>query len=45
MAESQRTVVSNIYREGTAPVEAGAYIADIAKKMLDTKSSGMDLKL
>jgi len=45
IAESSRTVVSNIYRNGTAPVEAGAYIADIAKKMIDTKISGMDLKL
>jgi len=45
MAESSRTVVSNIYRKGTPPVEAGAYIADIAKKMIDTKMSGMDLKL
>ena len=45
MAESARTVVSNIYRDGTAPVEAGAYIAEIAQKMIDTKTSGMDLKL
>ncbi|MCL1841875.1 MAG: ethanolamine ammonia-lyase subunit EutC [Propionibacteriaceae bacterium] len=45
MAESGRTVVSNIYSKGTPPVEAGAYLADIAKKMIDTKSSGMDLKL
>ena len=45
MAESSRTVVSNIYRKGTPPVEAGAYIADIARKMIDTKLSGMELKL
>jgi len=45
IAESSRTVVSNIYAKGTAPVEAGAYLADIAKKMIDTKTSGMDLKL
>lgn len=43
--ENVRTVVSNIYRKGTPPSEAGAYIADIAKKMLDAKASGMDLKL
>ena len=45
MSESSRTVISNIYRDGTAPVEAGAYIADIARKMIETKASGMDLKL
>lgn len=43
--ENVRTVVSNIYHKGTPPSEAGAYIADIAKKMLDAKASGMDLKL
>ncbi len=45
MAENLRTVVSNIYRKGTPPSEAGAYIAEIARKMIDTQSSGMDLKL
>lgn len=44
MPEARRTVVSNIHRQGTAAVEAGAYIADIIKKMLDTKKSGLDLK-
>ncbi|MCL2736962.1 MAG: ethanolamine ammonia-lyase subunit EutC [Propionibacteriaceae bacterium] len=43
--ENIRTVVSNIYRMGTPPTEAGAYIADIAKKMIEAKVSGMDLKL
>ncbi len=45
IAESARTVVSNIFKGGTPPTEAGAYIADIAKKMLATKASGLDLKL
>ena len=45
MAESTRTVVSNIYNNGTPPAEAGAYIADIAQKMLAGKASGIDLKL
>ena len=45
MAESARTVVSNIYKNGTPPTEAGAHIADIAKKMLASKASGLDLKL
>lgn len=44
MAEARRTVVSNIHSQGTPAVEAGAYIADVIKKMLDTKKSGLDLK-
>lgn len=45
IAESARTVVSNIYCDGTPPSEAGAHIADIAKKMIERKASGLDLKL
>ncbi|MDR1948763.1 MAG: ethanolamine ammonia-lyase subunit EutC [Spirochaetaceae bacterium] len=45
MPEARRTVVSNIHRGGTPAVEAGGYIADIIKKMLDSKASGLDLKL
>lgn len=45
MREARRTVVSNIHKGGTTPVEAGAYIADIIKLMLDKKASGIDLKL
>jgi len=45
MPEARRTVVSNIHRGGTPPVEAGSYIADIIKMMLDKKASGLDLKL
>lgn len=45
MPESNRTVISNIHRGGTPAVEAGAHIADIIKKMLDNKASGLDLKL
>ena len=45
MPEARRTVVSNIHKGGTPPVEAGAYIADIIKLMLDKKASGLDLKL
>lgn len=44
MPEARRTVVSNIHNGGTPAVEAGAYIADIIKKMLDYKASGMDLR-
>lgn len=45
MPEARRTVVSNIHKGGTPPVEAGAYIADIIKMMLEKKASGLDLKL
>jgi ethanolamine ammonia-lyase small subunit len=45
MPEARRTVVSNIHRDGTPPVEAGAHIADIVKLMLEKKSSGLDLKI
>jgi ethanolamine ammonia-lyase small subunit len=45
MPEARRTVVSNIHKGGTPAVEAGGYIADIIKKMLDHKASGLDLKL
>lgn len=45
MPEARRTVVSNIHRRGTPAVEAGGYIADIIKMMLDKKVSGIDLKL
>jgi len=44
MPEARRTVVSNIHRQGTPAVEAGAYIAEIIKRMLDKKVSGLDLK-
>lgn len=44
IAESKRTVISNIHRGGTNPVEAGAHTAELIKKMLDKKASGIDLK-
>jgi ethanolamine ammonia-lyase small subunit len=43
--ESQRTVVSNIHRNGTPPVEAGAHIVSIVEIMMDKKLSGVELKL
>nr|WP_206154937.1 ethanolamine ammonia-lyase subunit EutC [Clostridium muellerianum] len=45
MPEARRTVVSNIHKGGTAPVEAGAHIAEIIKEILDKKASGIDLKI
>lgn len=43
MPEAKRTVVSNIHRNGTAAVEAGAYIAEVIVKILEQKASGVDL--
>lgn len=45
MPEARRTVVSNIHKGGTPAVEAGGYISDLIKKMLDQKASGLDLKV
>ena len=42
--ESSRTVVSNIHRQGTPAVEAGAHIAQLLVTMLEKKASGIDLK-
>ena len=43
MPESRRTVVANIHRGGTPPVEAGAHIVDLIQLMLEKKASGTDL--
>ncbi len=42
--ESQRTVVSNIHRQGTPSVEAGAHIAELIQTMLEHRASGIALK-
>lgn len=39
--ESARTVVSNIHRQGTPAVEAGAHIATLLLEMLEKKCSGV----
>ena len=44
IAESKRTVVSNIHRQGTPAVEAGAHIAELLHTMLEKKASGIDLR-
>ena len=41
--ESKRTVVSNIHRQGTPSVEAGAHIAQLIHDILEKKASGVDL--
>ena len=43
ISESKRTVVSNIHRQGTPAVEAGAHIAQLLRKILEAKASGVDL--
>ncbi len=45
MQESRRTVISNIHKGGTPPVEGGARISELVKIMLKEKASGQDLKL
>ncbi|MED0658533.1 ethanolamine ammonia-lyase subunit EutC [Bacillus smithii] len=45
MIESERTVISNIHSGGTPPVEAGAYIGTVLRKMIDQKASGVRLEL
>jgi ethanolamine ammonia-lyase small subunit len=42
--ESQRTVISNIHRNGTPAVEAGALILSLIENMIKTKKSGIELK-
>lgn len=44
MPEARRTVLSNIHKKGTPAVEAGAYVAEIIKKIYEHKKSGIDLK-
>lgn len=41
--ESKRTVVSNIHRQGTPAVEAGAHIAQLLHTILEKQASGVDL--
>lgn len=43
--ESQRTVISNIHKNGMPPVEAGAQIISVIEAMMREKISGIALKL
>jgi ethanolamine ammonia-lyase small subunit len=43
--ESQRTVISNIHKNGIPPVEAGAQIVDLIDIFLREKKSGVALKI
>jgi len=41
--ESDRTLVSNIHQGGMPPIEAGAHVASMVKKIFDAKASGLKL--
>jgi ethanolamine ammonia-lyase small subunit len=43
--DSDRNVISNIHRSGTPPVEAGAHIGSILRKMVNQQRSGVQLEL
>lgn len=42
--ESRRTVISNIHRQGTPAVEAGAHIAQLLQQILTRRVSGIGLR-
>lgn len=44
IAESKRTVISNIHKGGTNAAEAGAHAAGLIKTMLEKKASGVELR-
>lgn len=41
--DSDRMVISNIHQRGTPPVEAGAHIGSILRKMIEQRISGVNL--
>lgn len=41
--EADRTLISNIYKGGTPPVEAGAQLVELIKNILQYKASGVKL--
>ncbi len=43
--DADRDVVCNIFNGGTNPLEAGAYIVEFIKKMIQNQASGVKLKL
>lgn len=45
IVESDRNVISNIHPLGTPPVEAGAHIGTVLRKMIEQKLSGVKLEL
>ncbi|MEG0873752.1 MAG: ethanolamine ammonia-lyase subunit EutC [Clostridiales bacterium] len=43
--EAERTMISNIHKGGIPPVEAGAQIVSLVSKIMEQKTSGLDLEL
>lgn len=43
--DSDRLVISNIHAQGTPPIEAGAHIGSLLRKMIDQQASGVKLIL
>lgn len=43
--DSDRMVISNIHRNGTPPVEAGAHIGTLLRRIIDRQASGVKLGL
>lgn len=43
--DADRDVVCNIFNDGTNPLEAGAYVVEYIKRMLNHQASGIKLKL
>ena len=43
MPEANRTVVSNIHKNGLNAVEAGAYIVEVIEEILRQQASGVNL--
>jgi ethanolamine ammonia-lyase small subunit len=44
MSESRRTVISNIHKNGTPAIEAGAWLAELLSSMYAAKLSGVELR-
>ena len=45
MSEPNYTVVSNISKKGMQSAEAGANIAELIQKMLEQRTTGLNLKI
>jgi ethanolamine ammonia-lyase small subunit len=44
-SDADRDVICNIYRGGTNPLEAGAYLVEFVKKVITQQASGIKLRL
>lgn len=43
--DADRNVISNIHKSGTPPIEAGAHIGSVLRKMINQQRSGVQLEL